>query len=362
MQITEDRKRRVIDLYFNQHKYYAEIAQIEKMSPRDIHAIIKEEEVGRQRYEHQQQRQELSSKAYKLFSEKKTTVVVAIALNLTEPRVSKMYREYCKLKRRYILNLIHKETNGKLGPFLKLYKQLIKEKRMSIEKIVSAVDIAANRLPHIESLYRQAKDGAEKMQCTIQRLANDIRALEHKISILDKIAFSTELDCRRTKQQLQELTAQKDRIEKFIANISNGEGYSKLKQIAKENVKAVLSDNKILLSAAFTAIIQILKTDSQIVNLIQNIPSPNDGEQYKGNNNIVKYFELNKDRILNLGEKNYENLVEALANNTINAAAISNPTPSLRQPSTFPNLSNQNDTYRAEESETYHNSKGDIAD
>jgi hypothetical protein len=177
-----------------------------------------------------------------------------------------------------------------------------------------------------------------------------------------KIAFSTELDCRRTKQQLQELTAQKDRIEKFIANISNGEGYSKLKQIAKENVKAVLSDNKILLSAAFTAIIQILKTDSQIVNLIQNIPSPNDGEQYKGNNNIVKYFELNKDRILNLGEKNYENLVEALANNTINAAAISNPAPSLRQPSTFPNLSNQNDTYRAEESETYHNSKGDIAD
>jgi DNA-directed RNA polymerase specialized sigma subunit len=44
LQITEDRKRRVIDLYFNQHKSYAEIAQIEKMSPRDIHAIIKEEE------------------------------------------------------------------------------------------------------------------------------------------------------------------------------------------------------------------------------------------------------------------------------------------------------------------------------
>ena len=44
MQITKDRKKRVIDLYFNQHKTYAEIAEIEKISPRDIHAIIKEED------------------------------------------------------------------------------------------------------------------------------------------------------------------------------------------------------------------------------------------------------------------------------------------------------------------------------
>jgi DNA-directed RNA polymerase specialized sigma subunit len=44
LKITKDRKKQVIDLYFNQHKSYAEIAQIEKMSPRDIHAIIKEEE------------------------------------------------------------------------------------------------------------------------------------------------------------------------------------------------------------------------------------------------------------------------------------------------------------------------------
>jgi predicted DNA-binding protein YlxM (UPF0122 family) len=54
LQITEDKRERVIDLYFNQHKTYAEIAQIEKMSPMDIHAIIKEEEARRQKYEHQQ--------------------------------------------------------------------------------------------------------------------------------------------------------------------------------------------------------------------------------------------------------------------------------------------------------------------
>jgi predicted DNA-binding protein YlxM (UPF0122 family) len=74
MQITEQRKKRVIDLYFNQHKTYAEIAHIERISPRDIHAIIKEEEARRQKYEHQQHQEEMSSKAYKLFSKGKRPV------------------------------------------------------------------------------------------------------------------------------------------------------------------------------------------------------------------------------------------------------------------------------------------------
>ena len=87
MQITEDRRKRVIDLYFNQHKTYAEIAQIEKMSPRDIHAIVKEEEARRQKYKDQQQQEELSAKAYELFSKGKTTLKVCTLLKLREPEV-----------------------------------------------------------------------------------------------------------------------------------------------------------------------------------------------------------------------------------------------------------------------------------
>ena len=75
LQLTDERKKRVIeDLYFNQHKTYAKIAEIEHIPPRDIHAIIKGEEARRQKYKDQQQRQELSSEAYKLFSEGKTPV------------------------------------------------------------------------------------------------------------------------------------------------------------------------------------------------------------------------------------------------------------------------------------------------
>jgi len=114
------------------------------------------------------------------------------------------------------------------------------------------------------------------------------------------------------------------------------------------------------------ALIQTLKDDPEMVKLIQNITGANDDEQYKDNHiNITQYFESIKDRILNLGEKNYENLVEALTNNAIDTAASSpsNPASSLPQSlSTFSNLSNQSNIYRIKEAESFHNNKGDIAD
>ena len=67
---------------------------------------------------------------------------------------------------------------------------------------------------------------------------------------------------------------------------------------------------------------------------------------------LANTLKSNKDRIIGLSEKNYENLVEALINNAINnaTAACSNPTLSLPQSSsTFPNLSDQSNTYRIEE-------------
>jgi hypothetical protein len=330
--ISEERKKRVIDLYYNQGKTTREIAKIERMSIRDISAILKEEESRRQKYKDQQQQEEISSKAYKLFSEGKRPVEVAVALNLREPEATKLYREYWKLRGLDKLNSIYKETNGKLGTFLKLYR-LMKDKGMSIDQVVNAVEIAIHKLPYMENLYRQAKDQAEKMQCTIQRLANDIRALELKISLLDNTVFSIEMDCRRKEQQVQELIAQKNGLEKLIANILNGEGYSKLKHIVKENIKAISLENKKLIFVSFTALIQTLKADPQMVRLIQNIPCANDGEQHKDNDNsITQYLESNKYSILGLAEKNYENLVEVLTNSAINTAANSSYNPTLSLP------------------------------
>jgi transposase len=88
--ISEERKERVIDLYYNQGKTTREIAKIERMSIRDISAIRKEEEEARRQ---KNKDQEQSSKAYKLFSEGKQPVEVAIALNLREPEATTLKKK-----------------------------------------------------------------------------------------------------------------------------------------------------------------------------------------------------------------------------------------------------------------------------
>jgi seryl-tRNA synthetase len=196
--------------------------------------------------------------------------------------------------------------------------------------------------------------------------------LEYKISILDKTAFACEQDCRRKEQQVQELIDKKNRIEKLIEKILNNdnEGYSMLKQLVKENVKAALSENKKVISVALTALVQTLTSDPQTINIIYKIQAANEDGQHKddNNDNVTKYFESNKDKILDLAKKHYENIVEALTNKFIGTTATASPSssPTLSLPqssSTFPNLSDQSKTYSIEEPEIYYdNSKGDIAD
>src|SRR5215216_5737356 len=121
----EEKERQVIDLY-SQGKTYRQIAEEVRISPNDIHTILKKKEEEKNNSivtnNKKQPTSSIATGAYKLFNEKKTTVEVAIALNLTEPRVSKMYREYWKLRGLDILYLIYKETNGKIWPLWKLYQ------------------------------------------------------------------------------------------------------------------------------------------------------------------------------------------------------------------------------------------------
>ena len=61
-----------------------------------------------------------STQAYKLFSQAKTPVEVAIELDLSEKQVTKYYREYWKLKGLYKLNLVHEEIKDDIAYFAEI--------------------------------------------------------------------------------------------------------------------------------------------------------------------------------------------------------------------------------------------------
>jgi DNA-binding CsgD family transcriptional regulator len=105
----QERERLVLDLYYNQGKTYREICREARISPRDIRVILnravkhkteglKEEEqdnIDSERNQNQEQQHlSLAAQAYKLLSEGKTPLEVAITLNLEESEATKFYKEY----------------------------------------------------------------------------------------------------------------------------------------------------------------------------------------------------------------------------------------------------------------------------
>jgi hypothetical protein len=130
-----ERERLVLDLY-NQGKTIREIAKEARMSFRDIGVILnkaveekakglKEQEqdnIDSEKNQTQAQQQSISAQAYKLFSDRKTPLEVAIELNLRESDATKFYKEYWKLKQLHNLHMVYEELKGDIEPFLKLHK------------------------------------------------------------------------------------------------------------------------------------------------------------------------------------------------------------------------------------------------
>jgi hypothetical protein len=317
VQITEDRRKRVIDLYFSQHKTYAEIAEIEHISPRDIYAIVKEEKDRRLQYQHQQQQEEISSKAYKLFSEGKKPVEVAIVLNLREPEATKYYREYWRLKRLDKLIFIFKETNGKLGPFLKIYR-LIKEKGMTIDQVVNAVDIAIHKLPYMESLYEQLNEQVDNTQRTRQQSENYLHNLKEEIASSKELLKSYTNSCERKRQEAKTLNNDISRLETVISRFkSNNEEYLKIEKTVEQKVKSVLTDNKQILQFALASVIEAIRRNPDKYNnlLAINISSSIIPTQ----ESLPLHNEDYKTMILEESDNLYNELIKELVNRIMSA-------------------------------------------
>ena len=150
-----DRERKVLELY-DDGKNTRDIAKELRMSLRDISIILKKHGVnhgiasinddGDNKKSHSNN--EKATHAYKLFSEGKKTIEVAIELNLREGQVNKFFREFWKLKRQYRLYEIYPQIEHCLPSFLKLHKALKKKglNPNNVEWFADAIETGAIKI------------------------------------------------------------------------------------------------------------------------------------------------------------------------------------------------------------------------
>jgi transposase len=367
----QERERLVLDLYYNQGKTYREISKEARISPRDIRVILnKVNEEKKEASQEQQdndddkkhQKQEhrhlsLAAQAYKLFSDRKTPLEVAIALNLRESEATKFYKEYWKLKQLHNLNMVYEETNGDIEPFLRLYR-LSKVKGKGVQQVVNLLAIVNNDLPSIEERFKRLRNDVSMLQFRKHTLERNIYQLNNQIASTTKLLNSLRMSCGRERREIEKLYNEKARLKALVTGFksNNGDYLNKIKQAAEENVKSVLTDNKLLLKFSMRSIIESLRMNPELRNFVL----------YKISNNAYdsNYLSLMSRQqqhqsfndsytalILEEAEKLYNKLTTELTNRIIAAAAAAIRASSLPSSQAINNryeLTHKNDVYETE--------------
>jgi len=162
----EEREEHVILLY-KEGRTFKEIAKEMHMSFRDIGTIIKKAklEADRERgYTNDTEPKSPESKAFKMFSEGKSPLEVAIALDEPGDRVRAMYQEYWELSGRHELVQIYDEAKKYLPSLLGLHK-IVKDLGMNERDIRNVFELAKY-------------DELQNLQCKVEYLRNEVNVLE----------------------------------------------------------------------------------------------------------------------------------------------------------------------------------------
>jgi hypothetical protein len=306
--------------------------------------IKQQDDNGAEKNQNQEQQQHLSlsAQAYKLFSDRKTPLQVAIELNLEESEATKFYKEYWKLKQLHNLNMVYEETKGDIDPFLKLYK-LAKRKGIGVRHVVNLLTIANNDLPAIEERIKRLRNEISALQFQKRIDERNLYQLNNQIASTTKLVTSFRISCIRERREIENLCNEKARLKAIVTEYkSNNEEYlNKIKQTAEEKVKDVLTNGKILLKFATLSVIESLRMNPEIYNFVihdnSNNTTINYGSNYLsllsgGQHQQQSFNDSYTALILEESEKLYNKLRTEMTNRIMAADATSIRASSLPSP------------------------------
>jgi hypothetical protein len=298
----QEKEKLVIDLY-NQGMTIREISKKCHMSFRDIGALVRKAS-GETQGKEQSSLLSPSAQAYRLYSEGKTPLEVAIALDLSESDATRYYDEYLDLKRMYELRMIYKEIGGDIAHFLELFR-LSKKEQINPQHIVSLLKIANNDLPELERGYHRLKRDMVLLELEKQKLERT----GSQVRILAKMSEDY-------KQQIEEQRRKKMALESLIREFENHKSYMKIRRIAEEEVNNTLSKSRNLLTLAVSSVIESIMNDPTRYNFLINSNQYNDKWSASHPIFIDKYRTL----ILNDSQAFFEVMEKELTNNIIERA------------------------------------------
>jgi DNA-binding CsgD family transcriptional regulator len=302
MLTRQEKERQVIDLY-NKNKTYREIAKEVRICPRDIGNILKK--ASGEKEEKQDRKQSLlspSSQAYRLFSDGKSLIDVAISLDLSESETTKYYEEYLNLKQMHELRMVYDEIGPDVMHFLELYK-LSKDAHMKPEHVVNLLQMSNGYLPLFEQKYRKLRREIDLLEFQRQKSID----LGNHVEVLTKVS-------EKYKKEIKNLQKEKIRLEILM---NNGQ-YERVRQIAEEEVNNSLAKRRDLLNLAVVSVLESIRQDPDKYNLLIN-SSKYYGGQYSTSN---LYIDAYGGLILDEAQKLFELMARDLTDGIVHEPTL----------------------------------------
>ena len=225
----EEKGRRIIDRYYNQGKTTREIVKELRVSPNYVNAVIKKHEeeenaaaVSKIKHEQQENKTSKEVASFKLFSEGKNTIEVAIDLKLSEEEVTQFYNGFLKLKGLYKFSIIYEKHTHHIPHLLKLCGEAEKE-GISIGQLLKLSELAADNNPlglsqleklrqwHLSELRgmeterRQLETEIHRMKAEKEKYENVLFLLKNEISTLKDQREDYRESCERERLELEKL-------------------------------------------------------------------------------------------------------------------------------------------------------------
>jgi hypothetical protein len=271
MPVSEEEKRRIIELHFNQNKTIREVSRIMGKSSHDITPVTKEHKIRlAQNYalangglsdvvQRGQDRAIPNVKAYKLFEEGKSPLDVAAELNLPGPQVQEYYVEYWDLRKMHKLVIIYPEIQDSMGYFLKLTR-LGKEQGVTPRQIMNLVQTAdsihmlEDKLQRLQSEISDISTRKSEGQEELKNLHNEMTNIKEKLDTVKK-TFDMKYE------ELKEVCSQAQKLQDYVEQFKEDQDYRELESVVINEVEKTLLDNRKLLQNALFSVLLALRND-----------------------------------------------------------------------------------------------------
>ena len=352
----QEKEKMILDLY-NQGKTYKEISEIVRVSPRDIKPVLAKAEKEREKElgintqdwkkddtgNSQTQKAHIFNQAYRLFSEGKPPLDVAIELDLKEKDVTKYYREYWKLRQIYSLNMVYEEIGDDIIHITKIHRK-IRAAGMGVDQAINLIKNANNDLPTLEEKYQKVKREVSSLEFKKLEAEKTLNDLFHQIDSLENMVEWLQTSCQEEEDSLDELEQKKIRLKRLVKQFKENDAeYLMIKRTVQNKVSNLLLDGKGILKVALNSLMESMRADPQkyrdLINYNRNSSAGNIAWQYTRYNHgqqpfasFDNFYEEYESTLINDAEKLYNKLVKEWTEQIITEYSMKNGSSQLFMP------------------------------